>query len=299
MKVFGNLERASLEVLSSNPSAGVLGRVWFNSTDGRPYIDESSVVRAILVNDDKLIVGNSGTAAQNIRLHRGAAGVLQFVTGSDATAEGTLSTSLNLLSFRFEGYTDALKPAFGNAGRVVYLTDLQNLFVDTGTAWNPVGSGGGGGGGANWRGGDPAPLESEEYNEKVWMFQQGAAQQVVLYVKVPTSYAPGRQIRLAINQYSPSAADTQLLSAVSTLVRRNTDAINSTSNQHTSTNAALTNTVALQSREAIIDLTSSTGTINGVAVAASDLIKVVLSRGTDTDTADVRFVPSSTELRFS
>lgn len=138
MKVYGQLERAGAEVLSSNPSAGTLGRFWYNSTDNKFFVDKSTNNRPFLLNDDKAIIGNSGTAADNIRLHRGAAGVLQFLQGGDATAEGSMSTSLNQLSFKFESYTDAGKPAFGQAGRVAYITDLAKLYLDTGSAWSAV-----------------------------------------------------------------------------------------------------------------------------------------------------------------
>lgn len=141
MKVYGNLERAGLEALSSNPSAGTLGRFWWNTTDGKAYLDKSANNRPFLLNDDKAILGNSGTASENIRFHRGAAGVIQFLSGADTTAEGTLSTALNQLSARVENYTDAGKPAFGNAGRIIYITDQQKTLLDTGSAWKQVGGG--------------------------------------------------------------------------------------------------------------------------------------------------------------
>lgn len=139
--IYGQLVRAALEVLSSNPSAATTGRIWWNSTDGKAYADDSSLVRAFIRNDAKAIVGNAGTAADNIRLHRGAAGVLQFVTGSDATAEGTLSTALNQISARQENYAFASLPAFGNVGRLAFTSDTLKLYFDTGAAWVKVASG--------------------------------------------------------------------------------------------------------------------------------------------------------------
>ncbi len=100
--------------------------------------DDATNIRALLRNDQKAIFGNSGTAAQNIRFHRGAAGVLQLVSGADATAEGTLSTALNQLSAKIESYTNSGKPAFGNAGRIIWVTDIPELEIDSGTAWISV-----------------------------------------------------------------------------------------------------------------------------------------------------------------
>jgi hypothetical protein len=84
-------------------------------------------------------------------------------------------------------------------------------------------------------------------------------------------------------------------------VRKNLDAINSSVNQETNDTGDFTNTVANQMREANIKITSPTGTINSVAVSPGDIIRLELTReapgGTD-DTADVRFIPSSTEVKF-
>jgi hypothetical protein len=51
-----------------------------------------------------------------------------------------------------------------------------------------------------------------------------------------------------------------------------------------------------------INLSSSSGAINGFSVSAGDLIKLELTRiapndGTE-DTADIRFIPSTTEVKF-
>ncbi len=304
MKLYGQLERAQFENLSSNPSAATAGRIWYNTTDGKSYLDSGSLNRAFLVNDANAIIGNSGTAADNIRFHRGAAGVLQLVTGSDATSEGSLSGNLNKLSFKFETYLAAGKPTNGNAGRVIYVSDLTSFFFDDGTTWKALGSGGGGGGGANWQvaqlGG---PAENYEYDEKVWLFTTGEAQKLILWCKVPSSYNAGTQIKMNIGLYSPSAADTFKFQTVATLVQKNSTAVDSTTNQATDVGPGdFTNTVAKQFRTGQFLLTNSTGQINSVAVAAGDLIKVELSRvtpsGTD-DTADLRMVPSATEVLFA
>lgn len=134
-KIYGTLERAALETITSEPSVGITGRLWWNSTLGQARLDDGTNIRSILRNDAKAVIGNHASAVNNTRLHRGASGVLQFVAGSDATAEGTLSTSLSQISARLESYTDVGKPAFGNAGRVIWTTDLLQLQVDTGSAW--------------------------------------------------------------------------------------------------------------------------------------------------------------------
>lgn len=137
MHVFGQLDNAQLENKTTDYTASVAGRIWFNLTTIKYMMDDGSLVRALLRNDGHCIIGNSGTASQNIRLHRGASGVLQFVSGADSTAEGSLSTALKRLSFSFETYTVATKPAAGNTGRVIFVSDFGSgtLFFDNGSTF--------------------------------------------------------------------------------------------------------------------------------------------------------------------
>lgn len=138
MDVWGQLVRAQLEVLSSNPAAGLLGRAWWNSTDSKFFLDDGTLIRAILRNDTKLLIGNHATAANNVRLNRSATAVLQVLPGNDVTAEGSSSTTLGQLSARVENYTFAGLPAVGNAGRLAYASDQQKLYADTGAVWAPL-----------------------------------------------------------------------------------------------------------------------------------------------------------------
>jgi hypothetical protein len=169
----------------------------------------------------------------------------------------------------------------------------------------PIGSGGGGGGGgANWNANDGiAPLEDDsEMGEKVWNFAKGAGQKLTLIVKVPQGYLVGRQILMYLGQYTPTAdsTSTQLLQTTTSLVRQGVDSIKSTANQRISTNSPIVCTaVPFQYQQATLDLTDSSGHVNGFAVSPGDILRVDLVRGTDTDTADLRFIPSSTEVKLS
>lgn len=160
--------------------------------------------------------------------------------------------------------------------------------------------GAGGGGGLQWTPVDGfAPVEDFEFGGKVYLFGQGLTQKLQAYLKVPQGYTAGKQIKLYVALYSPSASGTVLMQTVATLIKKNSTAIDATTNQRTSTNTAITNSVAKQYREISCDLTSSTGTINSVAVAGGDLIKIELSRGSDLDSADVRVVPDATEPKYT
>lgn len=139
MRVLGQLLDACLEILSAAPAANTAGRVYFDSVRGQFMVDNGTNKRAVLRNDDKLIIGSNGTAASNIRLHRSAAGNLQFVLGDDVTAEGTLATTLAKLGLCLESYTTGARPTFGNVGRLILNTTDNKVQYDTGSAWEDVG----------------------------------------------------------------------------------------------------------------------------------------------------------------
>jgi hypothetical protein len=134
--IYGELYRAQLEQQTSF-TAALRGRIGYDTTLLRPILDDGSLVRAILVNDQKCVFGNHATAANNIRFHRGASGVLQFVTGDDTTAEGTLSTSIAQIGVRVGNYAAGSLPASaaGNAGRLSFVTDELVPAFDNGSAW--------------------------------------------------------------------------------------------------------------------------------------------------------------------
>lgn len=298
-KFYSELQEASIENLSSDPSGTVAGRIWHNTTSTQIKTNDGTNVRSLIRNDQKAVFGNNGTANNNIRIHRGASGVLQFLTGGDTTAEGTLSTSLNQTSSRQENYTDSTKPAAGNAGRIVWLTDLVSAVIDNGTSYQPLG-GGGGGGSLIWVEAASSPIPDTENSARVYLYQSGLSQDLFTYIKVPTSYLAGRAIVLKLPYYSPDVAGNVLLSAQSTLLRPASTAFTSTTNQRTTTNTAATLSATANRVESVsLDITSTTGTINSVAVAAGDIIKVRLFRGSDTATSDVRALVNMCEATFS
>jgi len=159
---------------------------------------------------------------------------------------------------------------------------------------------GGGGGSLTWN--EPSgisPVQGEENGEKVYLYESGLANKLVAFIKIPAGHVASNQITMNIGLYSPSTSNTILLSATTTLIRTGTDGIDSTTNQHSSTNTAVTNTApANKFISESLDLTDGSGQINGVDAEAGDLLKVELLRGTDTDTADIRFVPNATEVSF-
>lgn len=161
--------------------------------------------------------------------------------------------------------------------------------------------GSGGGGSLRWVEDANSPTPSVANHIQLYAFQSGLAQSLYALVKVPNGYAPGNPINLRIDFYSPDSSGSALMSSVATLIRQGTDAITSTTNQRTSTNAAVTlgaGTVNIPQSLAL-DLTDSTGKINSVAVSAGDYILVHLTRGIDTGTSDLQVPVYGAEVTFS
>ena len=183
--------------------------------------------------------------------------------------------------------------------RIYFYNEVLYQKNSAGTAI-PIGTGGGGGGGLVMTAPDGiAPIPAEENSVDVFKYEAGGSQELDVFMRVPESYIAGFQIKLFAGIYSPSAANTILLKANAALVRVNQDAISSPIANRDSTNSALTNTVANQYRKVEMDLTDGSGKIGGYSVQPGDIIKIKLTRGTDSDTEDMRFMPTTIEPKFS
>lgn len=141
MKVYSQLIAAQLENTTTDYAGTITGAIWLHTTDLKVRFSNGTSAVALLANDGKAVFGTNGTAGNNVRFHRGAATLLQIVSGSDTTAEGTLSTSLGLISARLENYNNAGRPAVGNAGRVVWNTEAGKLQLDDGSTWQDIAAG--------------------------------------------------------------------------------------------------------------------------------------------------------------
>lgn len=162
-------------------------------------------------------------------------------------------------------------------------------------------SGGGGGGSLIWIEDANAPLAAVENFMRVYQYQSGLGQDLYTVLKVPATYTPGAQIKMRTFWYSPDASGTALIQTVSTLIRAGVDLITSTANQRTSTNAAVTQSGATQNipQGVLLDITSTIGEINAVAVSAGDIIVVSLTRGTDTGASDLSVLVNCAEVSFT
>lgn len=184
------------------------------------------------------------------------------------------------------------------AGTAVQLKQLLSD-IDAGLS-----GGGGGGGGMRWQAQTAdAAVQDFENGEQIFLFPNATAAKATVMFQVPNGYVAGKQITVLLTCYTPDATGNMKMKTVTTLIRQNTDAMSSVTNQHASVNAQLTNTVASAPRRISFDLTDASGLVNAVAVNPGDILKIELTRDYTNETApgasDVRFLPSATEPKLS
>jgi hypothetical protein len=187
------------------------------------------------------------------------------------------------------------------AGTIVFATDTLLFYYDNGT--NLVPPGGGGGTALLWHiEAGSAPIEAFEYGHEVLKFTadgRGVEKAFATY-KVPDSYVAGSPIHVKVGAYSPSSSNTILMQITGYLIRKNTDAVDSSTNSETSPNSALTNNLANEYQEFDCNMTAdASGKLNNVSVAPGDVLLFILFRGTDTDTEDIRVIKSASEVTLT
>ena len=139
--IYGQLIAAQLENKTTDYANTVTGAMWTRTDTHKVKVVNESLVKDVLLNDNRITIGTSGTAANNVRIHRGENSLLQFVLGSDSTAEGSLSNNIAQTSVRPENFTTVGRPVAANAGRIIYDTNLGYHVYDNGSVWTAFGSG--------------------------------------------------------------------------------------------------------------------------------------------------------------
>lgn len=180
----------------------------------------------------------------------------------------------------------------------IYVT-ANSLNQQLSTAISNGALGGGGGGSLQWNEGANAPAYQigTTTNTLQYLFTSGLGQSLYTSIKVPHRYG-GTQIKLRIEVHSPDSSGTALMQSVATLVRSGVDTYTSTTNQRTSTNSAITLSGGTANIPQIVtlDLTDTSGKINGVSVSGDDIIFVNLFRGSDSGASDLRVNVSLSEV---
>lgn len=138
MKVYGQLEVAQFELLASDPSPGVVGRVFLNTTDGEVGLDQDGATIVKLV--DK-------TTAQTITNKTLTSATINtsVITNSDIDLSGNVAADTNRVVVP-SGTSAQLAALTRKKGAIAYDDDLSSFVGDDGVSgFNAFGGGGSGG----------------------------------------------------------------------------------------------------------------------------------------------------------
>lgn len=162
-------------------------------------------------------------------------------------------------------------------------------------------SGGGGGSFELYLPDSQAASEGQINDTAYYEFNEADSQLILAEIIVPSSYSPGTQIFLKQGIFaSPATTGNVLLQAISYLQSLGSSTLGSQTNSHASTNSAVNVNASANVLTAVgsLDVTDSTGKINGVSVAPGDVILVAVMRGTDSAADVARLLKNSLSPTF-
>lgn len=157
-----------------------------------------------------------------------------------------------------------------------------------------------------WRLISNGPSENDSGNLEVLDFDYLSAQEIWATIVVPSSYVAGVQIFLTGGLFSCTLTSGNVkFNATAYLVRAASTVLGTYANSYVSTNAQVAVPGVASQVKAVgnVDLTSASGQINSVAVAAGDILLVKLIRDTTNETsgaaADARLFRFSMTPKFT
>ena len=193
-------------------------------------------------------------------------------------------------------------------GQWCFATDTKVMYQVIDTALVPAGSGGGGGSLVWLRTGDTSPVAEYVDGFSFDSFDNQSTQEIFTVIAVPSTYRAGKPIKLKGGNFFCNTATGKVFFKTESTLIEDTSVLGTYTNQRISTNAVVTVNATPNTNNAIgdLDLTSSTGTVNGVAVAPGDKLRVRLYRdnaseagGAGPASADARLLTTAMEITFS
>lgn len=227
------------------------------------------------------------TTTQNVRHYDGATWQnevteLNAVTLQNKDFQGGVAANNRRFTCPGDTFTN-ISALTRKAGTLLYATDKQTLFLDTGAALAAIG--GGGGSSLLWRLVSNAPDETTDLTANALLefldFNQNDSQAVYAQVQVPSQYVVGTQITLRGGLFACSLTVGNVkFNALVSLIQVAGTTVLGTYNQRNSTNTQVAVPGVANTFKPIgnVDLTDATGKINGVAVQPNDTLLIQFFR---------------------
>lgn len=190
-------------------------------------------------------------------------------------------------------------------GQWCFASDTKTMYQVIDNALVPAGSGGGGSSLVWEKTGTLSPTGSAVDGFNLEDFSYFDVQEVYATFVVPTSYRSGKQITLVgASFFCAGNSGNVLFRADCALLKPGTTILGTYPNIRTTTNTENTLTVANRLENVgTLDITSSIGEINGVAVAAGDKLRIRLYRNVTSETSsaqfDARMLLNAIEVKLS
>ena len=269
MNVYSQLIKARIEQTASDLASTISGLFWHNTTSKKLKFYDGTGVKELVDTDST-----------------------QVLTGKELDmAHLTEQTSVTT-------------PSAGKAK--LYAKATGRIYVKGSDGVEKLVGSGGGGSSLIWTNGDITAEDESQDGITLRSFNYLEAQDMYLTVNVPQDYIAGTPIKLQGGAFFINATSGNILfRAVTALIKPASTVLGTYTNTHTSTNTELTAAGVANRLTNIgdIDLTNSSGTINGVAVAAGDKLRVKLSRlvGSETSPAaeKAKLLINNLEIKFT
>jgi hypothetical protein len=196
--------------------------------------------------------------------------------------------------------------ATADNGQWCFATDTKVMYQIIDGELVPAGSGGGGSSLVWEKSGTISPITEYVDGLHLENFGNQDVQEMYCFITVPNGYRPGKPISLSTGAFFlNSTAGKVRFRTETTLIKAGTTVLGSYPNKHTSTNAQADAPTVANTLKAIgtLDLTSTTGLINGVAVAKGDMLRVRIYRDFASEsvqaTVEAKLLINNFELRLS
>tara|TARA_R110000868_G_C10972548_1_gene770413 strand:- start:8086 stop:9987 length:1902 start_codon:yes stop_codon:yes gene_type:complete len=274
--------------LASFPVTGETGKIYVAIDTNKTYRWSGSVYAEISPSDVNSVNGYTGI----VTLDKTDIGL------SNVTNDAQLLRS----SADFDTFTEK---DTANENDIVLIEDSEDSFNKKKVRLeNMLGGGNGGGGSFIWELNEEiSPLESFAYGISLLDFDYESEMAISALLIVPSSYSGAKQIALENLAFIIDATSGDVLFNCETTLIKTGENINTTTNIHQSGNSEIAVSLANSiTRVGALELTDELGLINGVAVEANDILKIILKRNNTAETSsaivDARLLKYSATINF-